>query len=165
MRYVLPTRVEILEFRIAIGIGRGSPLSELDTDASSSSAGIPFSGHGVYMKYAMPVLHLNTRSTCPACSYIRNIPRRMHTAWPHRVAIKCNYFKYEGERTRYKNRNRYVCARAREREREREREGYEEGDRDERKGGKNASTYAHARAAMRFTLGTTRVRARRPCVC
>jgi hypothetical protein len=122
MRYVLPTRVEILEFRIAIGIGRGSPLSELDTDASSSSAGIPFSGHGVYMKYAMPVLHLNTRSTCPACSYIRNIPRRMHTAWPHRVAIKCNYFKYEGERTRYKNRNRYVCARARERERERERD-------------------------------------------
>lgn len=44
-----------------------------------------------------------------------------------RVAIKCNYFKYESAHTRYENRNRCVSERERtikkEGEREREREG------------------------------------------
>lgn len=110
----------------------------------------------------MPVLDLNTRSTCLACSYTRNIPKRMHAArCVPRSAIKCNYFKYESAHTSVMKIEIDACLTKTEKEterrtkRERENRGRE---RVEQRNFVDAHTHTRARNDSR----RARVRAHRP---
>lgn len=73
---------------------------------------------------------LNSRSTCPACSYTRNIPKSAC-----RVAIKCNYFKYESAHIPVMKIEIDVYERERERKRENKKKNkkYKKGKRGEKK--------------------------------